>query len=331
MAPNNAINSFLLMLLLFPFSFCYDGSETITLIQRMETLEKRDKEKSIVIDRLTKTIADQERKIQVMDQTIENIMKDATQFSYTQQEKYKRSTKLQHDLSKLPEKNRNLLQFTSNDKDKILLQVKSTVSDKTRKPSSYSSFYANERQTKKESLEFKKSSEQMVKNMSISIERTGNNGEWNIQNRNEQLGRSKGRFVANIEGPVAFHAVSDKHNITHLGSNENIKFETILLNVGGGYHSQHGLFIAPKAGIYLFSTSVVTSGTKLYARITKNGAPLAKAFGLGNTVMNAQGSVTVTTQMNIGDEVWVKHIYPPDGSLWGERLTSFTGVLISNN
>ncbi|XP_060580972.1 uncharacterized protein LOC132737658 isoform X2 [Ruditapes philippinarum] len=174
MAPNNAINSFLLMLLLFPFSFCYDGSETITLIQRMETLEKRDKEKSIVIDRLTKTIADQERKIQVMDQTIENIMKDATQFSYTQQEKYKRSTKLQHDL-------------------------------------------------------------------------------------------------------------------------------------------------------------MVTSGTKLYARITKNGAPLAKAFGLGNTVMNAQGSVTVTTQMNIGDEVWVKHIYPPDGSLWGERLTSFTGVLISNN
>ncbi|XP_060580976.1 uncharacterized protein LOC132737660 isoform X2 [Ruditapes philippinarum] len=174
MAPNNAVNSFLLMLLLLPFSFCYVGSGTMTLIQRMETLEKRDKEKSIVIDRLTKQLADQERKIQVMDQTIENIMKDAAKFSYTQQEKYKRYTKLQHDL-------------------------------------------------------------------------------------------------------------------------------------------------------------MLTSGTELYAQITKNGLPLAKAFGLGNSVMDAQGSVTVTAQMNLGDEVWVKHIYPADGSLWGERLTSFTGVLISNN
>lgn len=303
----------------------------MTLIQRMETLEKRDKEKSIVIDRLTKQLADQERKIQVMDQTIENIMKDAAKFSYTQQEKYKRYTKLQHDLSKLSEESRNLLQFTSNDNDKMLLQVNPTVSDKSRKPSNNSSFYENETQTKKEAFKFKKSSEQMVKNMPISIERTRSNGDGNIRNRKEQLKRSKKRFVANIEGPVAFHAVSDKRKITHLGTNENIKFETILLNTGGGYHSQHGLFIAPKAGIYLFSTSVLTSGTELYAQITKNGLPLAKAFGLGNSVMDAQGSVTVTAQMNLGDEVWVKHIYPADGSLWGERLTSFTGVLISNN
>jgi predicted acyltransferase (DUF342 family) len=67
-----------------------------------------------------------------------------------------------------------------------------------------------------------------------------------------------------------------------------------------------------------------------YCQITKNGIPLAKVYGLGSSAIAEQGSVTVATQLNIGDEVWVKHIYPADGDIWGERFTSFTGVLISN-
>jgi hypothetical protein len=280
-----------------------------------------DTEKSIVIERLTYQLGGQEKKIQVMELTIESLMKDVAKLSSTKQEKDERfGPKLNHNLS-------------SNDRDKMIIQGNTRVSGKTYNQSNSSQVYTSKTQSKKKALETKtaRHGKQVSKNMAISIAKTGIYGEGNKEyGKEQQLKLNKKRFVANIEGPVAFHAVSDKGKISHLGSNENIKFETILLNAGGGYHSQHGLFIAPKAGIYLFSTSVLTAQTMAYSQITKNGTPLAKVYGLGNSAIAEQGSVTVATQLNSGDEVWVKHIYPAGGDIWGERFTSFTGVLISN-
>jgi len=44
------------------------------------------------------------------------------------------------------------------------------------------------------------------------------------------------------ETPVAFHAVVDSRTVDQLGHNQNIVFETVLLNQGQGYHPNHGVF-----------------------------------------------------------------------------------------
>ncbi|XP_060580973.1 uncharacterized protein LOC132737659 [Ruditapes philippinarum] len=319
MGPSKT-KSFFLLTLILPFSYCYVDSVTLTLIQRMAALETRDKEKTIVFERLTKQLGYQEENMKVMKLTIENLTKDVAKLSSTWQENDERFPKLHHNLSKLSEES-NRLQVPNNHPEKMLLQADTGISETIFNQANDLHFYLNKTQPKNKTMEAKKSkySKQVVKGVSIPIK------------DKKHLKSSKERLVANIEGPVAFHAVSDRGEINHLGTDENIKFETILLNAGGGYHTQHGLFIAPKAGIYLFFTSVLSAGSMIYAEIAKNGASLAKAYGRGQSkTIDTQGSVSVATQMDVGDEVWVKHTFPADGNLWGERFTSFTGVLISS-
>ncbi|XP_060555246.1 uncharacterized protein LOC132716092 [Ruditapes philippinarum] len=152
-------------------------------------------------------------------------------------------------------------------------------------------------------------------------------------NKTRQAGlnivNSKQRAATNF---VAFHAVLTPYHIDHLGDNDNIRFDRVLLNEGDGYHNQHGLFITPKPGFYLFSVTLATNyDQKFYAQLKKNGAPLINLSGNGQAGGYLdQGSVTVVTKLNAGDEVWVVHNSPPDGSIWGNSFSSFTGVLLAD-
>ncbi|XP_060594391.1 uncharacterized protein LOC132748774 [Ruditapes philippinarum] len=131
---------------------------------------------------------------------------------------------------------------------------------------------------------------------------------------------------------VAFHAVLSSPYIDHLGDNDNIRFDSVLLNEGDGYHNQHGLFITPKPGFYLFSVTLAANyDKKFYAQLKKNGATLVSLSGNGQAGGYLdQGSATIVTKLNAGDEVWVVHTVPVDGSIWGNYYGSFTGVLLAD-
>ncbi|KAL4225654.1 hypothetical protein ACF0H5_016343 [Mactra antiquata] len=135
------------------------------------------------------------------------------------------------------------------------------------------------------------------------------------------------------EGPVAFHAtINAANDVTHINRGEKIVFDKVKFSIGGGYHSQHGLFIAPKAGIYIFSLSVMSSNhNSLEAVLQKNGVGLAGAFAdsYNDGSPFQQGSVTVVTQLAVGDEVYVSNAWPDNTSLHTHDLTSFMGCLIT--
>jgi hypothetical protein len=118
----------------------------------------------------------------------------------------------------------------------------------------------------------------------------------------------------------------------HLGGNENIRFDSVLLNEGDGYHNQNGLFITPKPGFYLFSVTLATYYDRPFlAELKKNGATLVKLSGNGGAGGYLdQSSATVVTKLNAGDEVWVVHMAPVDGSIYGNYYSSFTGVLLAD-
>lgn len=132
---------------------------------------------------------------------------------------------------------------------------------------------------------------------------------------------------------VAFHVVADASQ-SHLDQGQNIVFDTVLLNVGDSYHDQHGVFIAPVPGIYVFSVTVmnqaVTGHEFIEAALYKDGTLLEKAMADGRTSGYDQGSFTVTTQLQEGSEVWVECYYPKtDDYLYGARFSSFTGFLLA--
>lgn len=141
------------------------------------------------------------------------------------------------------------------------------------------------------------------------------------------------RFVVDREVPAAFHAVSDRGEMTHIGKDQTVVFENVLLNIGGDFHINHSLFIAEMPGVYMFSASIlsfVNAHPEFSAAIVKNGGNLALIYGHSDNGRHDQGSVTVVTQLDAGDEVWVKLLSPDDGSIYGGRYTTFSGALLWN-
>lgn len=116
---------------------------------------------------------------------------------------------------------------------------------------------------------------------------------------------------------------------------DHVMFDIVQLNVGNGYHAAHGVFIAPRAGIYLFSVSILsTTRPNQYVEVTmqKNGNRLGMAYANGSDSVNRldQGSITLAVELDVGDEIWVQYDHPEDGVFAGYYGSSFTGILINS-
>ncbi|XP_045197712.2 cerebellin-2-like [Mercenaria mercenaria] len=147
-------------------------------------------------------------------------------------------------------------------------------------------------------------------------------------------GQKRGkRFVIDENETVAFHAtLTGGRAIQHLHINQTIIFNNVMLNIGGAYHSQHGLFVANVKGIYIFSVSIMglyggTDSTMVF--IMKNGKEVAAAIADGRGGTHDQGSTTVVLQLVPGDEVWVSVQRHDDTAIWTDSLDSFMGCLIT--
>ncbi|XP_060559858.1 cerebellin-3-like [Ruditapes philippinarum] len=130
-------------------------------------------------------------------------------------------------------------------------------------------------------------------------------------------------------GRVAFHATIDintgyPYAVSHLTVGQVIVFDQEKVNIGRGYHKSTGLFIAPLPGVYMFSASVMTKG-EIHLNIVKNEEPIASLYA----AKQQQGSVTMVTELQAGDEIYVRVQRPDDTYIWGDRLTSFSGCLIA--
>ncbi|XP_053403061.1 caprin-2-like [Mercenaria mercenaria] len=135
-------------------------------------------------------------------------------------------------------------------------------------------------------------------NQAIHNENTDMPDSTHISSRN--VGEQNGTVTI-----IDFHAIVQKSEGIHrLGRDQTIVFETVRLNLDGGYNSNTGIFTAPIGGLYLFSVSIVSGVDPkplFYVGLVKNGAWLASACGHGGSGKQDQGSVTVAMQLNAGD------------------------------
>ncbi|XP_053386920.1 uncharacterized protein LOC123542592 [Mercenaria mercenaria] len=157
------------------------------------------------------------------------------------------------------------------------------------------------------------------------------NGTIDMQTRTYIYRNNAERWTRSVS-QVAFHAVV-LTPVDHLGRGQTVVFDTVRLNLSGGYNRFTGIFTASKPGLYLFSLSVLSytdPKPKFNVFIVKNGGSLAKVYGHGGSSgKRSQGSVTVVMQLNKGDHVWARNVNVHDASIGGWGYTSFTGVLLS--
>lgn len=115
-----------------------------------------------------------------------------------------------------------------------------------------------------------------------------------------------------------------------LGQHQTVEFDHVITNEGNAFDARHGHFTAPVNGIYIFSVTIMKTGSGgyLHVQIVKNGVEIGRAYsdeGGYNT-----GSTTVFTKLNTGDMIWVRHnpIYGSE-TIHGDHYSSFGGALVS--
>jgi len=104
-----------------------------------------------------------------------------------------------------------------------------------------------------------------------------------------------------------------------------------MLNLGNAYRPGHGLFIAPRAGIYLFSATILTlrrDTAEVHGAITLNGNTVAILFGESDVGKYDQGTQTVILNLKVNDEVYVRNNDYSNEFVYGGPYSSFSGVLL---
>lgn len=122
---------------------------------------------------------------------------------------------------------------------------------------------------------------------------------------------------------VAFFATLNNHS-TNTNPNQDIIFENVVTNIGGAYHEAHGLFVAPRPGVYVFSTSILTTGQHAHVKIVKNGQMLARL----DPDDWEQTSQMVVVQLKTGDDIAIKNDDIAGINFYGDQYSSFSGFLL---
>ena len=113
-------------------------------------------------------------------------------------------------------------------------------------------------------------------------------------------------------------------------ADSSILWGEILENVGGGYDAATGKFVAPQAGTYRFTITVMNGvlGHGPYLLLMHNDTKYCAAVAAGFAAKFQTGICVRTVPLAAGEEVWVinpewatTHVYHP-------RFTTFEGFLI---
>eukprot|EP00105_Crassostrea_gigas_P000740 XP_011412662.1 PREDICTED: uncharacterized protein LOC105317650 [Crassostrea gigas] len=79
------------------------------------------------------------------------------------------------------------------------------------------------------------------------------------------------------EQPVAFYAYMESYSTSSLPIHTTLIFDTVQLNDGHGYSKHDGVFIAPRAGVYVFHWTIqVDIHAWASIEIVVNGTPIGK-------------------------------------------------------
>ncbi|CAC5369596.1 C1QL [Mytilus coruscus] len=130
-----------------------------------------------------------------------------------------------------------------------------------------------------------------------------------------------------VQTSVAFYVqLSHNHTIVYARA---VPYDIVSVNQGNGYDKVSHVFRAPKAGLYFFTNTVMsTPGHSIKVEIEKNGVTIGK--NQADTNGYESGTVSVIVQLSVHDNVWVRYPGYTKAQL-AQDYNSFSGFLISAN
>ncbi|XP_052255234.1 heavy metal-binding protein HIP-like isoform X3 [Dreissena polymorpha] len=126
-------------------------------------------------------------------------------------------------------------------------------------------------------------------------------------------------------GSVVFTALKVA-GVAHIGENQRITFEKVILNVGNAYSAYSGIFIAPTCGVYMFSVTLAVGTNSFYAALVSTKGAIAWIY---TNQAYSTASNTVFVNLAANDHVWVQNMKYNNRVVYGELISSFTGILVA--
>jgi hypothetical protein len=127
---------------------------------------------------------------------------------------------------------------------------------------------------------------------------------------------------------AAFTAILS--NSISLGSNEVVKYDKVITNVGKAYTPSTGIFLVPLSGIYTVSVSMMGHPTnKIHLQLERNGSELVRLY-TGGAGSYELVSHTINIELTRGDRVWVQRRKTTGHKLYGSHYNVFSAAFLNH-
>ncbi|XP_069121479.1 complement C1q tumor necrosis factor-related protein 2-like [Argopecten irradians] len=110
-----------------------------------------------------------------------------------------------------------------------------------------------------------------------------------------------------------------------------VRFDKVLVNVGGNFKGAKCKFYADRSGVYTFTWSIETTyGNYIFSELIYDDF-VAGAILTGDQVNYSVATGTVVITMEKGESVWIRVSESSSGATIQPTMTSFSGFLISTH
>jgi hypothetical protein len=138
--------------------------------------------------------------------------------------------------------------------------------------------------------------------------------------------------LSSLSTPVLFSAYTST-STGGISSKVTIRFDKTYINLGDHYHTEDGIFIAPKTGVYLFHWTIATGSSGFSTQLMVGGTVRAS-----NYVPYPGGadssSAMVILDITEDDHVWIQlygsaeHVYGGSNTVGNSYQSTFSGILL---
>ena len=130
---------------------------------------------------------------------------------------------------------------------------------------------------------------------------------------------------------IAFTAYLDK-TVSHLGIDQPIPFNKVLLNDGNSFNNFTGMFRCPVTGVYLFTFWIESDRLgDIVVKLVIDRANQIDAITTSSNGTFGMGGNTAIVRVTAGQMAWLAIYTVNDRTIWNQdnyRYTSFSGVLL---
>ncbi|CAC5424163.1 unnamed protein product [Mytilus coruscus] len=146
----------------------------------------------------------------------------------------------------------------------------------------------------------------------------------------QDLKRMSALIIKESEIRPAFFVSIMPHPYTLSGIDGVVKFDNVIVNIGGGYDKSIGVFTAGRTGLYQISCTIIgDNGHAVHFLLAKNDAEYIKGHSARGP--HTSGTINAVIAMHKGDRVYIKHRATHHSeNITGLNHSSFSGYFLQD-